>query len=180
MPYVNKPSLSVRGACLALAGTLAGGLSAALPTTASAEALNLRHAHVRESHDMSTGQYRRVGVAMMVMPDGRREPATLDLRGVLTGAQGEGWYGMRAQLSYRFADGSTVEASMVGRFRRNDAGDIAGPQEASGELTGGTGRFQGITGRFNLKGEGGLSVLTPGMLADVYGDLSGEYQLPAK
>ena len=162
---------------LAGAGTLLLGL--VLPATAAADALNLRHAHVRESHDAS-GNYRRLGVALMTMPDGRREPATLDLRGVLTGPQGDRWYGMRAQLTYRFADGSTIEGRMEGRFRRNEMGDIAGAQEANGELTGGTGRFQGIEGRFTLKGEGGLSPLTPGVLADVYGDLTGEYRLPAR
>ena len=149
-----------------------------LPATAMADALELRHAHVRESHDAS-GRYRRLGVAMMTTPDGRREPATLELRGLLTGPQGDGWHGMRAQLTYRFADGSTIEGRMEGRFRRNDMGEIAGAQEATGEWTGGTGRFQGIEGRFTLKGEGGLSSLKPGVLADVYGDLTGEYRLPA-
>lgn len=167
-------TLAVRAlAGLAFAATVVG--ASVLPATASAETFSLRHAHVRESHDASG--YRRLGVAMMTMPDGRQEPATLDLRGVLTGAQGDGWFGMRAQLSYRFLDGSTIEGRMEGRFRRSDVGDIAGAQEGAGELTGGSGRFHGIEGRFTFKGEGGLSTLVPGVLADVYGDLSGEYRL---
>ncbi|TNF62168.1 MAG: hypothetical protein EP306_04210 [Burkholderiales bacterium] len=159
------------------AGALVGGL--VLPSMAWAEEFNLRHAHVRESY-LAAGNYTRVGVAFLRQADGRLEPATLQLRGLLTGAQGDRWYGMRAQLTYRFNDGSTIEANMEGRFRRNEMGDISGAQEATGELTGGTGRFQGIEGRFTLKGEGGLSPLTPGVLADVYGDLTGEYRLPAR
>lgn len=164
-------------AALTFVGAVMGGW-AVVPGAVMAETLSLRHAHVFERYEPPG--YRRLGVALMTMPDGRQEPATLELRGVLTGAQGDGWYGMRVQLSYRFNDGSTIEGQMEGRFRRNAAGDISGAQEASGDLTGGTGRFQGIEGKFTLKGEGGLSTKSPGVLADVFGDLSGEYRLPSR
>ena len=46
--------------------------------------------------------------------------------------------------------------------------------------TSGTGRFEGIRGTFSMKGQGGLSAATPGVLADVFGDLTGDYTLPAR
>lgn len=154
------------------------GGAALWPTYASADELRLRHAHTFDRYE--DGGYRRVGVAMLALPGGRREPATLDLRGSLTGAQGDGWFGMRVTLRYRFDDGSTIEGRMEGRFRRSDMGEVSGPQEATGELTGGSGRFQGIQGRFTMAGAAGLSVLSPGVMAEVYGDLIGEYSLPTR
>jgi len=52
--------------------------------------------------------------------------------------------------------------------------------EGNGEFTSGTGRFEGIRGTFSMKGQGGLSAAAPGVLADVFGDLKGDYTLPAR
>lgn len=173
---MKRPQQRIRwigmGVALVLGGTLVW------PTSIQAAELRLRHAHSFDRYE--DGGYRRVGVAMLSLPGGRREPATLDLRGVLTGELPDGWFGMRATLRYRFDDGSTIDARMEGRFRRSEAGDVSGPQEASGELTGGTGRFEGIQGRFTMTGSAGLSAQTPGVLAEVFGDLTGEFSLPTR
>ncbi len=52
--------------------------------------------------------------------------------------------------------------------------------EGNGEFISGTGRFEGIRGTFSMKGQGGLSAAAPGVLADVFGDLKGDYTLPAR
>lgn len=73
----------------------------------------------------------------------------------------------------------TLTATAEGRFQRSADGTVAGPQEASGSFTGGSGRFAGASGTFTLKGVGGLSGLQVGVLADVFAELTGDLQRSA-
>lgn len=161
---------------VAAAPVLAAAALLAAPWPAAAEALRWQHAHVFDRFE--DGGYVRRGVAMFRFATGV-EPATLELRGRMTGAQPDGWHGMRIKLRYRFDDGATLIASAQGRLQRSPDGTVTGAQEAAGSFTGGSGRFAGATGTFTLKGVGGLSGLQVGVLADVFAELTGDLQRPA-
>lgn len=165
----KRTSLLALLSAAALLGTVA--------QPAAAETLQWRHTHTFDRYEGAG--YVRKGVSLFRL-GGQPEPATLEVRGQLTGPQGEGWFGMRIELRYRFDDGATLVGQLEGRFQRSADGTVAGPQEGTGQFVGGTGRFQDAKGGFKLRGMGGLSPTSPGILADVYGDLEGDLQLPAR
>ncbi|MCU0969989.1 MAG: hypothetical protein MUF03_14470 [Rubrivivax sp.] len=124
---------------------------------AAAQDIQWRQAHAFDRWEGNA--FVRRGVAMFRIA-GRLEPATLEIRGQLTGPQGDGWYGMKIDLLYRFDDGATLTGQLEGRFQRDAYGSASGAQEGAGTFTGGT-------------GAAGLTVSGPGVLADVFGELSG-------
>ena len=166
---IRLTRLTITAACAAAA------LITLTPAVAHAEELRWRQAHAFDRYE-GAGYIRR-GVAMFRL-GGRPEPATLEVRGLMTGPQGDNWFGMRIDLRYRFDDGATLLGQLEGRFQRSADGSISGPQEGQGRFVGGTGRFEGAEGSFRLQGVGGLAGSTPGVLGDVFGALEGDLKLP--
>ena len=129
--------------------------------------------------DEADGAIVRRGVAIFHFGNHLPVPATLEVR-VRLGLWEQGWQTFTTHLTYRFDDGAIVRARLDGRQQRDPATNMLGPQEGKGEFISGTGRFEGIRGTFSMKGQIGLSATTPGVLADIFGDLTGDYTLLAR
>ena len=175
MTRFQSPGAVALAVLVAFAGF---GLTPGGASPVRAETISWRHVHALD-RDEPDGTYLRRGVAIFHFGNHLPVPATLELRGRL-GLWEQGWQTFTTQWTYRFDDGSIVRARLDGRLQMNPATNTPGPQEGAGEFLSGTGRFEGIRGTFSMKGQGGLSAATPGVLADVFGDLTGDYTLPAR
>lgn len=165
-------------ACAVLAAFVGFGLTPGGASPVYAEAISWRHVHAMD-RDEPDGTYIRRGAAIFHFGNHLPVPATLELRGRL-GLWEQGWETFTNELTYRFDDGAIVRAKLDGRLQRDPMTRAARVLEGNGEFVSGTGRFEGIRGAFSMKGQGGLSAATPGVLADIFGDLTGDYTLPAR
>jgi len=165
-------------ACAVLAALVGFGLTPGGASPVHAEAISWRQVHALD-RDEPDGTYIRRGVAIFHFGNHLPVPATLELRGSV-GLWEQGWQTFTAHYTYRFDDGAIVRARLDGRQQVSPTTNTPGPQEGAGEFISGTGRFEGIRGTFSMKGQGGLSAATPGVLAAVFGDLTGNYTLPAR
>jgi hypothetical protein len=165
-------------ACTVLVAFVGLGLTTGGASPVHAEAISWRHVHAMD-RDEADGTILRRGVAIFHLGSHLPVPATLEVRSRL-GLWEQGWQTYTSDWTYRFDDGAIVRAKVDGRQQRDPATNTTGPQEGKGEFVSGTGRFEGIRGTFSGTGRAGLSAATPGVLADIFGDFTGNYTLPAR
>ena len=123
-----------------------------------------------ENH--AVGVYERRGVA--VSENG--ETAIYHSQGTFDYTKGQGTFGGYTQLSY--ADGSTNIRKYQGTATVTP-GEKLPSIKGTGEYIKGTGRFEGIKGKFSFSGKY-ISPYTKETKGDVYFESTGTYTLPEK
>jgi hypothetical protein len=139
---------------------------------AHAESLSWRQTSVVASSSGATTL--RKGVAIL----NNKETAlmTVNLRAVSPPVDGKFPY--TAQMTYRFAEDSTLTLEFSGTGQVTPEGrQVPGESRLTGEITAGTGRFAGAKGSFKIRVRTGLDPTLDGLLGDNFGEVDLEYTL---
>jgi hypothetical protein len=151
----------ILGTALALSVTGAG--------FAQAEELKWYNTSYVTKNDPATGAFTRRGLGNF----STGEIGVMVLDGTMTPE-----FKFTGKMVYTFEDGSTILLDMIGQGvertpdgRSRQAGDVL--------ITGGTGRFEGITGKGTFKARS-LNPFGPETKSDTYGNFAADYSLPKK
>ncbi len=158
---MNHRRLTLGAGAIALAVSLLGSGCAGLePTTRQMTWTSATHP---KSWDAATGKFTRQGIARF--DNGDVAVQTVD--GQFTSRDGTTF---DATVSYKFEDGSSFTHRGTGT---RDVKTPKVPSVGAGTITGGTGRFAGITGKTT-------SVSRTLTDTDQYGEFKAEYSLPRR
>lgn len=149
-------------------------LAAALAGPALAQELSWRATSVQGPR--LPGVNTRIGVALFAHGEG----ATYVRRVSAAGAPVDGRLDIDVESIYRFRDGATIVMRSRETIRLAPQGQHG--QDAwtgQGEITAGSGRYEGIQGRFSFRAVTGIDAGADGVLGDSFLAGQARYSLPA-
>ena len=154
----------IRRPLTALLTVLAVGATVAVALPARADEMSWRQTSIAVGQDGMT--VLRAGVAIV----NNKEAATMSVRIRPKAPPQNGLMPVATEMQMRFEDGSTIVYAGEGQTRVDAQGiPIRGEGKSSGRVLSGTGRFQGITGTYEMRVRTDLDRMADGMLGDYFG-----------
>jgi hypothetical protein len=148
-------------------------LAAAASLPASAESLTWRQTSVQAAREGISAVRRGVVVF------GNGEPALLAVRLTPLAPPQDGQMTVLNDMRYRFDDGSTLVLQSRNLVRVTPEGRaVRGESFSEGQVLSGTGRYQGVTGRFKMRIRTDIDPQVDGALGDYFAAGEAEIELP--
>lgn len=162
----RRQTLATLSTVLALAG-------AGLALPAHADELNWRQTSVLATQDGNTTV--RAGVAIV----NGKEPATISVRIRPTAPPQGGLMPVMLDMVLRFEDGSTLVTQGESQARLDAQGlPLRGEGRNTGRVVSGTGRFEGMSGTYEMRVRTDIDPLADGVLGDYFATVKATVNRP--